>query len=469
MPSIVLPRDDRWGDLGKGLGQFGAALYQKQQQDEATAGVAEIMQNPTIAPADKAGEAWKKFGALGGSIFTKMQDTQVKQAQLKDALATAGLRTAQTALVGAQAQKEGATIPYAGQQAAANLASTNAKIEAERAATNRDVQTLGPDLEAKSLANATNAALQTPKVDIARSEATKTNAEAQLLKIKVEQLTKGGFSVDQMNEILSTSAFKDIPAPVRAAAVTAGAMETDPVKRGEAMMKPINTYIERRASSDIPNDQVQRRNESDAAAGESALKFMNAFRQDPSKTGMLSGANIQAGLEHWGLPTGDAQAIQMRITSLRQAASEAMSGGTFYSTGRFQVAKDVNPSTTETPLFAVMSADETADRKLVELNNRAARYPGDNSTKENVEAWKKVKDITGSLKTYVADGRTVVMFDGNQVDAKTFKPLIEGKKKYGDATGLDIITAVQEWNTEHPDQPPRDPYQWALSKKIIKK
>jgi hypothetical protein len=67
-----------------------------------------------------------------------------------------------------------------------------------------------------------------------------------------------------------------------------------------------------------------------------------------------------------------------------------------------------------------------------------------------IKHYQDVKAITGTLNAYVVnkgspEERQVVLFDGNQVDPKTFKKIVDGKKEYkvgsGFGTGAEFVEA----------------------------
>jgi hypothetical protein len=154
--------------------------------------------------------------------------------------------------------------------------------------------------------------------------------------------------------------------------------------------------------------------------------------------------------------------VSMLNSSLQQVASAATSGGGFFASGRVDLAKDTTATISQTPLHALIALDETADRKLAKLQNlKMGASPSENTRNidDAIKHYQDVKSITGSLNSYVVgkgtgNERSVVLFDGNQVDPKTFKKIVDGKKEYkvgsGFGTGTEFIEQARIRN-EDPD------------------
>jgi hypothetical protein len=82
MPVVNLPQDTRFGDLGKGLGGLVGAIAQGVQQQQAQAGVAEVMQDQTLSEPQKYAKILKDHGPLGQELYTKAVQNQFIQAKI---------------------------------------------------------------------------------------------------------------------------------------------------------------------------------------------------------------------------------------------------------------------------------------------------------------------------------------------------------------------------------------------------
>lgn len=104
MPVIQLPRDTRWGELGKGLGDALTNVIEGYQDKQASEGVAAILGDPNIADTKKYAAAVKQFGALGGTKYKEAIATQVLQATIAQKQAEA-LKDTAAATAGAGREK----------------------------------------------------------------------------------------------------------------------------------------------------------------------------------------------------------------------------------------------------------------------------------------------------------------------------------------------------------------------------
>jgi hypothetical protein len=242
---------------------------------------------------------------------------------------------------------------------------------------------------------------------------------------------------------------------------TAWMAEKDPLKKDEAFMKEV-------ARLPASPEPVRKETSSDSEAAISSKKFLENFRSGGAEKlgsieGVLKGdipANVKAWMEKHGLSTGDPEFVSMLNSSLQQVASAATAGGGIgFAQGRVDLAKDTTATISQTPLHALIALDETADRKLAKLQNlKMGASPSENTRNidDAIKHYQDVKAITGSLNSYVVgrgtgSERSVVLFDGNQVDPKTFKKIIEGPKTYefkGGAhmTGTALIEEARKRN-----------------------
>lgn len=496
MPVINLPRDERFGDLGKGLGGLIGAIAQNAQMQQTQTAVADIMQDQTIPEPAKYAKILKEHGTLGQELYTKAVQNQLAQAKIKDTLSEVGLRTVQTAAQQAKLEKE---FPLQLEQIKANTANVSSEATARNTllpgqVTQQAAQTAQTTATAGNLASETsernallpgkveqqpvqraltgaqagNVASETTerqallpgKVEAqpiqreltrAQTEAQQVEAglgaaklpkvqvEGELARIQLEQmkgiLTEAGGNtrLDNLSDKLGLSPQQ------KELAKAAWMAEKDITKKDEAFMKEV---VKLPASP----EPVRKETSGDSEAAVSSKKFLEVFRAGGAEKigsieGILKGdipANVKAWMEKHGLSTGDPEFVSMLNSSLQQVASNATSGGGFYAQGRVELAKETTATISQTPLHALIALDEVADRKLAKLQNlKLGASPSENTKNidDAIKHYQDVKSITGTLNSYVTGKgtsaeRSVVLFDGNQVDAKTFKKLIEGPKTY---------------------------------------
>jgi hypothetical protein len=288
----------------------------------------------------------------------------------------------------------------------------------------------------------------------------KVMVENELAKIQLDMIKgtlsdAGGTSrLDNLSDRLG------LTAPQKELARTAWMAEKDPLKKDEAFMKEV-------ARLPASPEPVRKETSGDSEAAISSKKFLENFRTGGAEKlgsieGVLKGdipANVKAWMEKHGLSTGDPEFVSMLNSSLQQVASAATSGGGFFAAGRVDLAKDTTATISQTPLHALIALDETADRKLAKLQNlKMGASPSENTRNidDAIKHYQDVKAITGSLNSYVVgkgtgSERSVVLFDGNQVDPKTFKKIVEGPKTYefkGGAhmTGTALIEEARKRN-----------------------
>jgi hypothetical protein len=288
----------------------------------------------------------------------------------------------------------------------------------------------------------------------------KVMVENELAKIQLDMI-KGTLSdAGGTSRLDSLSDRLGLTAPQKELARTAWMAEKDPLKKDEAFMKEV-------ARLPASPEPVRKETSGDSEAAISSKKFLENFRAGGAeKLGSIEGvlrgdipANVKAWMEKHGLSTGDPEFVSMLNSSLQQVASAATSGGGFFAAGRVDLAKDTTATISQTPLHALIALDETADRKLAKLQNlKMGASPSENTRNidDAIKHYQDVKSITGSLNSYVVgkgtgSERSVVLFDGNQVDPKTFKKIVEGGKTYdfkGGAhmTGTALIEEARKRN-----------------------
>lgn len=443
MPVIQLPKDDRWGQLGAGLGNLAGSVIQGIQDKQTSAGVAQVMQDDTISAADKPSRILKDFGDKGYEYYKKLIQTQVFESHVKENLARAGLlsiqqKVAEQTLPLAE-RKERAGIEHVEQQTAASKELTPAEVALKGASAGH----LNAETATSKALLPGAAGAQGALTSERRQSAGKTALESQLLQNQLNtreafgavdntfetQLKPFGLTEDQKagarQEYNAGESAKPGAGYTRMIDY-AVKMQTQNQKRADIKPAPVD---ERKTAS------------SDIAHATSAMRFVDEFanKGGAERIGMFKGAPAIALLEKWGVATGDSQIISMINSSKQQVQSMATSGGGFFAQGRVKLAQDVTPAVTETPLHAIITMDEVADRKLAELKTNLSGFEGTQTNTKPFEKaiaeWEKVKAITGTLQSDIVpdprypndprSGRTVMFFRGNQIDPKSFKPLVK--------------------------------------------
>lgn len=473
MPVINLPQDTRWGDFGKGLGGIIGGVLNAYSEHQTTSQVGEILQDPNIAENKKELEVLKKTGRKGLEIYDQLTKSQHTQAATKDLLAHVGLTNVQAALAGEK-------LPTAGRLAEADTKAAEAKpalIGAETAnltaTANRTSALTGPQvatelarpalLGAETAATTATAdqtsALTSPKVANVTAEARlhseqagKTDLESQILEGRIkalQNLQAGGNTSSSIDSLLAPF---NLPEPQKAQWKTSleqtykGAELKSPGSGDAAVAGQLRTLAStmQKAETPKPLTEPEQRFSSDSVQhATSAKRFIETFAKGGSSDiGFFSGANAKAFMEKWGIPTGDPALIDMWNAAQQQVVSTATGGGGFFAQGRVKLAHDVTAGITETPLHALLATDQVADRQIAALEGRLSGFEGTpvvtKPIQKALDEWRKVKEITGTFKSDVipdtrrpddpAAGHTVAFFQGNQIDPKTFAPLVKNDK-----------------------------------------
>lgn len=433
MPVIQLPKDTRWGDLGNALGGAVTKIVDAYSQQQAQQDIMGALQDPDLNDAGKQKEMLKRAAKYpnGLELVGKLLKAQEMQAQIAGTQARTGLTQAQTGLTGAETTTIQAKAPYVAPQAAATVAGTQAGTAEKQAATETEKALLGPRV-AKAGADV---ALTTEKTGTQANETEKLGLENQLLQTQLD-LMKSSTSgdVSGASSILERSLdAMGIKKPEdRAVAINAYTMEPNPLKKGDAFATTARQIRTSERSAEIQRSKPTEAETKFAAQAEehavSAERFLKAFKEGGAqKQGFFNGANVKTFLERWGIPVGDPTVLEMWNASAQQVQSTATSGGGFYAEGRKKLAESVTPGIAESPLHAIIAADQVSDRQLAQIESRLKNYPEDKALRSARDRWADVKKITGSLDTWDTARKTpVVMFDGAWVDAKTFKPIMQG-------------------------------------------
>jgi hypothetical protein len=483
MPVIQLPTDTRFGDLGKAVGGAVGQIASAFAENKLSEGVAKILQDPSVADVDKPAEVFKQFGPQGSIKYGDLLKTQQQNAQIKDLLAQEGHRSVQTQIL----QK---TLPTVGPQAEANLAGTQATTAgtlqtteqrrallpgqlAQQPAQTRLTQAEAAGAEATGdltrLKTPTEVTGAAARAKLVGAEAAKTGTETELLQDQLTRnrkiLEQGPTDTGTLDKMLDEAGITD-PGQRAAAKMEYGAnlYAKDPAKAGEAFAKSVTQSVNARASAKIraeaPSEAGTKAAEGASEHAESLDRFLKSFtRGGAQKIGFVTGAGVKKWLEEHGVSAGDPEFVEMYNAAAQQVQSTATSGGGFYAEGRKRLAETVTPSVMETPLHAIISADQVADRMIARLKTRQLDHPEQKSIQSALDKWQDLKKTTGSLDTYdyVPDPKSpkikypVVLFNGDQVDLKTFKPLVEGARDYklGKGTmlrGSDVIADARRRN-----------------------
>lgn len=477
MPVIQLPADNRWGALGAGLGNVATGLLNAYNDKQLGQDVSTVVQDDTVPEAKKPAKILEKFGRKGLEIYDQLKADEQKAAVVTHLLA-------QTGLTNIQAKAQEAQLPSVGPQAQANVAATTARTELTGAQTAETAQQTariaaltGPETELTS-AKVPLTQAQTGNV---QAESRKNAAEASTLEQQnaLRALLTGApdatainpqggpAQVDPSAPLAPNAAapaanvsplarlpqldqkvdtiLKAFPALTPAQTSAAKSVYADALVKGQNADTALTSFlssVSRQTKGETPkfNESEVKQAGEESKHAESARRFMERFAAGGAQQiGTFRGAPLVAKLEQWGIPTGNVSDVDMWNSSQQQVASAATAGGGFFAAGRVKLAKDVTSGITETPLHALLATDQVADRQLSALNTRLASLKETNtsskSTEKAIADWDRVKKITGSFRSEVVPdprkpddlsaGRTVAFFQGNQIDPKTFAPLVK--------------------------------------------
>src|SRR5258706_2498696 len=298
MPVIQLPRDDRWGELGKALGGAISQAVSGYADQKVSEGVAQVMQDPAVSELDRPSEILTKFGHPGLIKYGDMLKTQQQSAQIKHQLA-------ESKLADLTSQAKEAQQPYVGPQAAATVASTQAGTR-EKTATAAKEELLTPGA-ARSQAATTalteaNTQVAKERAPLVGAEAEKTGLETQILGTQLEQYKKqlsapGGYSA--LDDTLDRMGIpKDDP--TREIAKQAYLGERDPTKASEKFIGVVEKYNSARTSANIRASEPKQTPESQIKFSTTAIeqatsakRFLDVFKSGGAeKLGLTRGAPI---------------------------------------------------------------------------------------------------------------------------------------------------------------------------------
>jgi hypothetical protein len=472
MPVVNLPQDTRFGDLGKGLGGLVGAIAQGVQQQQAQAGVAEVMQDQTLSEPQKYAKILKDHGPLGQELYTKAVQNQFIQAKISDTLKDVGLKTVQTAAAQAKLDKE---FPLHLQQMQANTANVASETAARDTKLGPEVAQIGAqtgltqantgnvqseeatrrailpgtlaaqpierNVKAAQAANINSevdernallggkVAQQPVTRDLTAAQAEHQRVEAglgaatlpqvvakgEVAKLQLQQL-QGSLDTTEVSTRLDktlTDTGIDPNSQHGKMAKAAYMMEPDINKKGEAFMKVL-------VSGKASESGVRKETAMDVQGAVSMKTFLDAFRRggaekigniDAILQGKIPGG-IKGYLEEKGYSTGDVEFVTMLNSSLQQVASQATSGGGFFADGRVHLAERTTGNIKGSPLHAVLAINEAVDRKLASLENqKAAAGPTENvkNIDDAIRHYKDIKNVTGTLNSAPAKEYTLTV------------------------------------------------------------
>jgi hypothetical protein len=435
MPVIELPTDQRWGQLGAGLGQLISKVVEARQQNQATQGVAKIMQDPSIPDGQKPYHILQQYGERGWQVYGQITNNAVMQQKLGVGQSEILKNTEQARLAGAEA--------------AQIQPKTRAQIDKDAADAQaaRARSSLVPSEQAKN-----------------EQEANRAQAEANKAQLEADRLAaagKGGGGNDAIEAALAPG--KDLlpDADLQSARVQGQQAElAKPGTGAAATGRAIDEALKRNQAS--PDTQKLVGNT--ALAATSAQAFIKAFEKEP-QTGLASGVTIKALLEKYGFGTGDPNVLGQVEADILQAGTMAQQGGGFFSVGRFRLASDMVPNLRVSPLSNVIRLDQIADRNIAELQSRQDTEPRSKlALQKQIDRWQQVKDWTNSYQSYpITNKATVLLHNGDELNAKTFAPQVVGSRTYfvqGGQTlsGAQIIqNAMNHKNPQTGEAAPIDP------------
>ncbi len=451
MPVINLPRDERWGDLGKGLGSVLGAVISTVADNAVQQGVAQIQQDGSIPEDKKPMEIQKKFGPQGIAALAKINALSEQQATIKNTLALGKLNDIKAqlgqynldqvkALQGGEGQVAGGDVTEglgltADQQVRARGIYKQALLSGEKnpmTALKEYVDMVGGaakrPLEMKVLEG--SAAAAPYKAPIAAGEAAAAPYKAPEAKATLagkEQAVAAAAPVAITPEQIK-QAFPNFSDEQAQAAALAATTEG---KKG--LSQTVNRQV---AATQVQPTRVQ---DADIAAKSSeyatTLKnFADNLIKSP-ETGLLTGATIKAYLERHGVSSGDPALLNMLESQSQAVAQQAKTGGSMMlSNHSIALARDITTNISRTPLANIVAMNLIADQQIKVLQQRALALQGSRQSiaphEQAIKDWEEVKNITGSLDSYVTkDNRTVILFQGNEINPNNLKARFEGGVK----------------------------------------
>jgi hypothetical protein len=430
MPVIQLPTDRRWGDLGAGLGALIGQVVQARQDNQTATGVGQIMQDPNVSDDQKLPEVLRQYGDRGANIYTQIIRSQVLRGQL-------GLQQSEVA-------KNQAASGYYTAETTALPAKNQAAIDKENAQA-AEAQAHIPQIQAQTEETQKNIPLKQDEDQLTTLKIEQKQRELDAQAANMAAQKAGAPPTTPIDPILD--GLKLTPQQRQSAQqMYRGAEINKPGSGPDVALKWANEQSFKESGVQV---DIRKQTEGAGAEAESAKAFMTSFDQDPN-IGTLKGATVKKFLEDHGLPTGNANLINMADASLLQAADQAKSGGGISGVWRLTLGKDVTPGIRETPLRAVLMSKQLLDRQIEQLEQGkvASQTIADKeSFQRSIDKWRnEVAPLVDAYQVYPVNNndRTIVAHNGDLLNAKTFTKDMDANKVYLKAghtvlTGADIV------------------------------
>jgi hypothetical protein len=431
MAVVYVPQDKRWSNLGEALGKLGGNVVSAYEDKQVAQGVQSIMQDQSVPPDQKISTITARYGTPGFNIALN---------QMKAGLVSQQIAASKTAQGLTQAQQTGADIANQ-----TNLAKAPANVQQAYA---QAKLTGSQDLLTQAEAANTNAKLPLIQQQVGQvaAETARTENQSKGLALENQLLVNQSALTNalasdpsKLVQSLSSQGITDPTEIARAtnAAATGGIKglqaETDKILSEHQQFASQANAAKIRANEPKDLDPQNVTFAANAAQNATAVgNFFKAFEKEPA-TGLATGASIKAWLESHGFSSGDPTFLQEWENQQQAIAKTATSGGGFFAQGRVNLAHDVTPNMSKSPLANIIAVDSIADQTIAELNTRLSsiatnktRTPLENALKQ----WQDIKKQTGSLSSYVdTTGHSVVMYQGNQVDPSTLNIILSADKR----------------------------------------
>lgn len=511
MPVINLPRDDRWGQIGQGLGKLIGEVAQGAREAQVSQGVAQIMQDPEIKPKDRAWRVMKDFGELGYKKYQDMIKSQVLQTEMDKTFAEIGKITVDKKLKEQQlpleqrrilAGIEGieqdttaskALLPGRVGLQGAQIENTQASAAQTREQTATEVQMRDPRVAAL----AGDVGLKRESIDAKRYENAATRQALGEQGVAVPPTVGRSAEVAEVQPQITPQATPEGTSSMIEQQLKSFGLTPDETRQAAAMYranerKKRGTGLD--AALDFAKGRVEAREkrekptplpEGSAKVARSAAEYgavLEDFAKElvgaPEKVGLLSGAGIKARAERLGLPIGDTATLNMLERQKQLVGAQAKQGAVFMSGQTIRLARDVTPNVDRSPLSNWLAIDAVADAQIATLQNERRRYADPNdpakvtpvltsAIDDALGYWQRIKQMSGSLQTHIAtdergkNERTVTYFMGNQVNPLDMKPLVKQDDTQYEVRGKDgaktKITGTDLFNIAR--QLRKDPWQ----------
>lgn len=449
MPSVIyLPADNRWSDVGKGLGSLLSAYVGAQMQNKVASGVGEIINDPQYAtPQAQLAEITKRFGQPGLQSWTNQVSALAKSAQLSQ--------------IGQQARLTGATAAKTEQLLPGELAEQKAQREQQEAATRLSVEGVLPETQAKTAQ--LNAALPgtTAESTMKRQQAEMGMGSSQAKEADARQalITNQGVKTRTETDVLEANlkGMKALLSPIDPNAPNSptGADQvldqqgiTDPANRAfakaelatkgvagwNAALSQLHRDKTKLETQDALPSDVRKSLDTSAGMAPSLEPFLTPSN-DASATGFAAG--VKAYFAKKGLTTDPD--ILTRLTAGEQAMAQfAESGSGFGGSWRAKLGAQVTPQVEHSAVHNVIATDQIATQELAKLQQTRQQMEGVPKYKNGltaidsqIEQWKGIKDKAGSMwwgfdrQDGKGNGQGAIHFyyQGQEIDPKTLQPL----------------------------------------------